>query len=92
MFCKHCGNNIPDNAVVCMKCGVATDNFNKEKKKDAPIVAGYLCAFLLPVVGIIVGIYIMVKYEEIAHGIAMVLISLFAWAVWAGIFAGISAA
>jgi TRAP-type C4-dicarboxylate transport system permease small subunit len=24
MFCKECGNQIPDSATVCMKCGVPT--------------------------------------------------------------------
>ena len=24
MFCKECGNQISDNAAICMKCGVAT--------------------------------------------------------------------
>ena len=24
MFCKQCGNQIPDNAAICIKCGVAT--------------------------------------------------------------------
>lgn len=26
MFCKECGNEVNDNAVVCLKCGCATDN------------------------------------------------------------------
>ena len=24
MFCRECGNSIPDNTVICMKCGVPT--------------------------------------------------------------------
>lgn len=26
MFCKECGNQIPDAAAICMNCGVATEN------------------------------------------------------------------
>ncbi len=26
MFCKQCGNQIPDDAVICVHCGVATSN------------------------------------------------------------------
>lgn len=26
MFCKQCGNEIPDAAAICLKCGVATGN------------------------------------------------------------------
>lgn len=28
MFCKHCGAEIDDKAVICVHCGVATDNLN----------------------------------------------------------------
>lgn len=28
MFCKNCGKEIDDKAVVCIHCGVATDNLN----------------------------------------------------------------
>lgn len=33
MYCTHCGNEISDNAVVCPKCGVPTDNYNVASKK-----------------------------------------------------------
>lgn len=26
MFCKECGNQIPDDAAICMKCGVPVEN------------------------------------------------------------------
>lgn len=32
MYCKNCGKQIADEAVICPDCGVATDNF---KKADA---------------------------------------------------------
>lgn len=28
MFCPNCGNQIPDNTVVCLKCGVPVTNVN----------------------------------------------------------------
>lgn len=31
-FCKNCGSNIDDNAVVCPKCGVATDKMTEKKR------------------------------------------------------------
>lgn len=39
MFCKNCGKEIDNNAVVCPGCGVATDNFKansaQEKASDS---------------------------------------------------------
>lgn len=36
MFCKNCGKEINDGAVVCPNCGVATDNM---VKASAPVAA-----------------------------------------------------
>ncbi|AEV99726.1 hypothetical protein A4D02_26425 [Niastella koreensis] len=30
MFCTNCGNQIDDKAVVCVKCGAPTSNYNKQ--------------------------------------------------------------
>lgn len=45
MFCKNCGNEIADNAAVCVNCGVAVETAPvvSEKKK---IVAALLAFFL----------------------------------------------
>lgn len=37
MFCSKCGKEIENDAVVCVHCGVATQNMNK-KEKDQPII------------------------------------------------------
>ncbi|MBE6771077.1 MAG: TM2 domain-containing protein [Ruminococcaceae bacterium] len=34
MFCKNCGKEIDNAAVVCPACGVATDNFNQNKTQQ----------------------------------------------------------
>ena len=39
MFCSKCGKEINDEAVVCVHCGCATGNFEKDKKeKEQPII------------------------------------------------------
>jgi TM2 domain-containing membrane protein YozV len=49
MFCKHCGNEVNDNAVVCVKCGCSLRDdrreFNTPEKKEWLIVL-LLCFFL----------------------------------------------
>lgn len=34
MFCKHCGKEIDDNAVICPYCGVETDKLNERVMSD----------------------------------------------------------
>lgn len=39
MFCSKCGREIDDEAVVCVHCGCATGNFEKNnKEKEQPII------------------------------------------------------
>ena len=39
MFCSKCGKEINDDAVVCIHCGCATQNMEKQQKeKDQPII------------------------------------------------------
>jgi len=63
MFCKNCGQEIDNNADVCIHCGVATDksesHFNKmDVPSHLPGIAG--CCF--PLVGII--LYFLWKDEK----------------------------
>lgn len=52
MFCKNCGKEINDNAVVCPNCGVATENMAKNNSAPAPAqknsmaIAGFVLALL----------------------------------------------
>ncbi len=35
MFCKTCGNELDNQALICPKCGVPTDNYNKTATTSA---------------------------------------------------------
>ncbi len=62
MYCKKCGQEINENAIICPHCGVATDNYmvtanpssNTEGKLNGLALAGMICA----IVGIIGGDYL----------------------------------
>ncbi len=67
MYCKNCGQQIDDNAYVCIHCGVKTDADESSdrggekvaKKIEKKNILGGLAlifAFLMPIVGIILGI------------------------------------
>ena len=43
MFCSNCGAEIDDKAVICVKCGVPTNNSNQTSSSfSQPIPAGKL--------------------------------------------------
>ena len=39
MFCKQCGNEVVDTAVVCPRCGVATGYVPMEQRVQTPVVS-----------------------------------------------------
>ncbi len=63
MFCKYCGKEIDDRAVVCPGCGRATDNYTNSADNSAKQVTvspddassfGFaFLSFLIPLLGII---------------------------------------
>ena len=61
MYCKNCGTQLDDNAVICPNCGCATDNFYKNGahnaqnsiENDAPSAGFAVLSFCFPLVGLI---------------------------------------
>ena len=48
MYCKQCGNEIPDLAVICVKCGVATGRPlapRQDKTRSTYVLLGALAGF-----------------------------------------------
>ena len=63
MFCKKCGKEIDDSAVICPNCGCATDNYAErkvvKKEKGSSLVgwsiASLVLAFVAPLFGLVMG-------------------------------------
>ncbi|MDE7168050.1 MAG: DUF4190 domain-containing protein [Clostridia bacterium] len=62
MYCKHCGHEVNEKAIICPNCGIATDNYTAVSKPAASqqkfngfALAGMICA----IVGIIGGDYLI---------------------------------
>mgnify|MGYP003589129934 FL=1 len=54
MFCKNCGQQIDDNADICIHCGVATGkNGSPLNSQDNPSHLPGIAGCCFPVVGII---------------------------------------
>lgn len=63
MFCKKCGKEIGDSAVICPNCGCATDNYVErkvvKKEKGSGLVgwsiSSLVLAFVAPLFGLVMG-------------------------------------
>ena len=68
MFCKNCGKDIDDNAVVCPNCGVATDNMAKSTpvptQKNTIALVGFIFSFFGGLIGLICSIMGLVNSKK----------------------------
>lgn len=78
--CPRCGSLIPFGNLVCPKCG----NPLNQDKHTAAIVLGYICSILLPLFGIIFGIYLLTRENKDVHkhGIIMIVLAIVAIAFY----------
>lgn len=78
--CPTCGNVNPVGSVICTACG---NPFVKEKH-TAAIVIGYILAILIPIGGIITGIYLLTRKNKDVHfhGVIMIVLAIVLWAFW----------
>ena len=64
MYCKKCGKEINDNAVICPSCGCATDKYEQKNFKNESDSSGAgwaVLGFLFPLIGLI--LYLVWKEE-----------------------------
>ena len=56
MFCKNCGKEICDEAVVCPNCGcLAKEQIAEKPKGNGMAIAGFVCSFFVPILGWVFG-------------------------------------
>ena len=57
MFCKNCGKEIDDKAIVCPYCGVQVQSLpTQQNKTNTLAIVGFIFAFFIPIVGLICSI------------------------------------
>lgn len=54
MYCTNCGAEIDENAYICIHCGALVVR-RKPKITNGMAVAGFVCSFLIPLLGWIFG-------------------------------------
>jgi hypothetical protein len=80
MYCKQCGKEIFKEAVICVNCGCAVGGGTVS---SGTLTAGYICAVVMPIIGVVVAILCLAK-GKITHGVAMMALSVAGWCFWAG--------
>lgn len=101
MFCKNCGKEIDDNAVVCIHCGVAVGNGVQEKPKKVNGfgIVGFILSLLslwmgmffycavpiLSVIFSIVGLALSKKRRVNGLAIAGLVIGIICLLIWGGL-------
>lgn len=87
MFCPYCGKNVLSSAVVCVGCG---SPLKQSSTAGGGIVAwAYILAFLMPIIGFILGIVLLVR-GRVGHGIGALVLSFFSCYFWVGFMAGLA--
>jgi predicted RNA-binding Zn-ribbon protein involved in translation (DUF1610 family) len=90
-YCSTCGAQIREEAVVCPKCGCATERGKSQTSastvSDGIVMASYLVGFLFPILGFVMAIYLMVKNRP-GSGIGVAVVSLLSTAIWSLIYFG----
>ena len=75
MFCKNCGHQLDDRAVICMQCGVPVDRLNlgihTPQVTDERINGLGIAAFAVSLASLILGVYFaLVALAGLGLGIA----------------------
>lgn len=64
MYCKNCGEEIDDRAVVCIKCGVPTEIHPVNDEFSGISIAAIICAFFCAPCRLYLGAYRHAKCKK----------------------------
>lgn len=89
-FCKACGKEVVDTAVICPGCGSETGVKKEVEKTSRKWSNGKFAAFivlgiLLPIIGTIMGIIGLTQEENRQNGGICLGVSLVSWILWASV-------
>lgn len=97
-FCPFCGEELVSEAKFCKNCGkdisayaaIGNDTPNSsdyvmpqsEKNHTLATVLGFICAFLIPLIGLIIGIYLVTRNDgpkAKKYGIIIIALAVVVW-------------
>jgi len=94
VYCRYCGEEIFEDAVICPHCGrqVAplTDNKDVEDSEESPwdnsnMLGLIVGTIIFPIIGLIAGIYGLIKPGKVGQGFVLLMLTVVAIIIWAGI-------
>lgn len=72
MYCKYCGSEIDDRAVICPKCGVATSEVqiqnSVEQKTNTLAIVGFVLSFVVVIAGLICSVIARKQIKQSGEG------------------------
>lgn len=80
VYCRGCGRQLHTSAVACPACG-ARQGSASDAIPPWVLIAGYISAFIMPLIGIGFGIYALTKKWH-GHGAGMIGASIACWIFW----------
>ena len=80
-YCTRCGRQILDDAVICPNCGCEQETQRQRSNEtNGMAIAGFVCSFFFPLLGLIFGGIGLKKANETGQGkglsVAAIIISL----------------
>ena len=92
-YCPNCGEELVDDAKFCKSCGTNLENRQTPPQKEEhtvpvvendhklAIIAGYILAILMPLIGLIISVYLLTRNSENAkkHGKYIIVLSIIIW-------------
>lgn len=90
-YCPSCGEALVDEANFCKSCGAkiaggvqaaqTTERPLIEKSYTIAVIIGYIAAILIPILGIIIGVYLMTRKDssDAKHGKYMIIVAVIVW-------------
>ena len=98
VYCRYCGKEIFEDAVVCPHCGrqiaPLTNNKDEDESRssswdDSNMTGLIFGTFILPIIGLIAGIYGLIKPGKVGQGFALLMLTIIASLIW-GVLIGMS--
>lgn len=100
IYCPFCGEELVDDAKFCKNCGKNVKEYSHmensdennytyhppvvEKSHTLATVVGFICSILIPLIGIIIGIYLYTRKDSAnakKYGLIIIVLGVIVWII-----------